>query len=246
MLVFPDPPTRQDFGNAKLFGPGPPLGFELSKDIPNPNLQELARHVLLRVCNVVIAIRKDPHPNEPASSCRGEIACGEGGSSGIRLIKDREGKRMHGSEKRIGTGRTQVAGIFVQEGTCQKLGSVSGGMICQSVSVIPAECTSAVFPFLRIFARWIEHSQSSPKGRQDDGWWTEGFMGVYKESIVNCKRRSGESWRQDWELIQVCSRVCRRRLRLVLRLILRHQGIGKTSDYCTLGRGRVVFVRVGH
>ena len=93
MLVLPDPPTRQDFGNAKLFGPGPPLGFELSKDIPNPNLQELARHVLFRMCNVVVAIRKDPHPNEPAGSCRGEIACGESGSSGVRLIKDREGKR---------------------------------------------------------------------------------------------------------------------------------------------------------
>src|SRR4029077_9003462 len=174
------------------------------------------------------------------------IACGKGSSSGIRLIENGESKRMYGPDERIGAGRPQVAGIFVQEGTCQKLGSVSGGMICQSVSVIPAECASAVFPFLGIFARWIEHSQASPKGRQDEGWWTEGFMGIYKEFIVNCKRKSGEFWRQDWELIQVCSRVCQRRLRLVLRLILRHRGIGKTSDYGTIGRRRVAFVRVGH
>jgi hypothetical protein len=195
-LVFPDPPSRQDFGNAKLFGPGPPLGFELSKDIPNPNLQELARHVLLRVCNVVIAIRKDPHANEPAGSCRSEIACSEGGSSGVRLIKDREGKRMHGPEKRIGTGRTQVAGVFVQEGTCQKLGSVSGRTICQSVSVVPAECASTIFPIVGIFARGIEHSQSHPKSWQDNGWWTEGFMGVYKKFILHDKRSSGQPRRQ--------------------------------------------------
>src|SRR5580704_18839497 len=104
MLVFPDPPTRQDFGNAKLFGPGPPLGLELSQDIPNPNLQELARHVLLRMRNVVIAIRKDPHPNEPAGSCRSEIAGREGGSAGVRLIEDSEYKGMYGPEDGIGTG----------------------------------------------------------------------------------------------------------------------------------------------
>jgi hypothetical protein len=64
--MFWDPPTRKDFGNAKLFGPWSPLWFELSKDVPNTNLQELARHVLLSVRNVVIAIREDPHPDESA------------------------------------------------------------------------------------------------------------------------------------------------------------------------------------
>ena len=150
--MLPDPPTWEDFGNAKLFGPGPPLGFELSEDIPNTDLQELACHVLLCVCDVVKAVRQDPHPNEPTGSCRSEIACGEGSSSGIRLIEDREGKRMYGPEKRIGTGRPQVAGVFMQEGARQKLGSVSGSMICQSVSVVPAECASTIFPILRIFA----------------------------------------------------------------------------------------------
>src|SRR5712671_991012 len=110
MSVFPDPPTREDFGNAEFFCPGPPLGFELSEDISNTNLQELARHVLLRVCNVVIAVRQDSHPNDPSGSRRSEIACGEGGSSGIRLIEDSEGKRVYGPDERIGTGRTQVAG----------------------------------------------------------------------------------------------------------------------------------------
>jgi hypothetical protein len=89
-VVFWNPPTREEFGNAQLFCPGSPLGFELSKDIPNTNLQELARHALFRVCNVVIAIRKDPHPDEPAGSCRSEIACGERSSSGICLIEDGE------------------------------------------------------------------------------------------------------------------------------------------------------------
>src|SRR5580704_15254807 len=115
-VVFWNPPTREEFGNAQLFCPGSPLGFELSKDIPNTNLQELARHALFRVCNVVIPIREDPHPDEPAGSCRSEIACSESGSSGIRLIEDGEDKRMYGPDERIGTGRTQVAGIFVQEG----------------------------------------------------------------------------------------------------------------------------------
>src|SRR5580700_5549773 len=67
--MFWNPPTREEFGDAQLFGPGAPLGFELSNGIPNTNLQEFARHMLLRVCNVVIAIWKDPHPDEPASSC---------------------------------------------------------------------------------------------------------------------------------------------------------------------------------
>jgi hypothetical protein len=98
------------------------LGFELRKHIPDPDLQELARHVLFRMCNVVIAIRKDPHPNEPAGSRSSEIACSEGSSSGVRLVEDGEGKRMYSPSKRIRTGRTQVAGIFVQEGTRQKLG----------------------------------------------------------------------------------------------------------------------------
>ena len=115
--VFWDPPTREDFGNAKLFGPRSPLGFELSKDIPDPNLQELTRHVLLRVGNVVISIWKYPHPNEPARSCRSEIACGESSSSGVRLVEDGEGKCMHRPDERIGAARTLVAGIFVQEGT---------------------------------------------------------------------------------------------------------------------------------
>jgi len=194
MSAFPDPPTREDFGNAKPFGPGSPLGFELSEDISNANLQELARHVLLRVRNVVIAVRQDSHPNEPTSGSRSEITCSEGGSSGIRLVKDSERKSVYGPDEWIGTGRTQVAGIFVQEGARQKLGSVSGRMICHSVSVVPAECASAIFPFSGIFARWIEHSQSRPKGGQDDGWWTEGFMGVYMNFILNCKRSSGQSW----------------------------------------------------
>jgi hypothetical protein len=80
------------------------LGFKLSQDIPDANLKELARHVLFRVCNVVIAMRKDPHPNEPAGSRRGEIACCEGSSSGIGLIEDGEGKRMCSPGERIGAG----------------------------------------------------------------------------------------------------------------------------------------------
>src|ERR1700676_702639 len=75
--MFWSPPTREEFGDAQLFGPGAPLGFELSNGIPNTNLQEFARHMLLRVRNVVIAIWKDPHPDEPASNCRRDIACGE-------------------------------------------------------------------------------------------------------------------------------------------------------------------------
>src|SRR5258708_16942121 len=180
MSVFSDPPTREDFGNAKFFGPGSPLGFELSEDISNTNLQELARHVLLRVCNVVIAVRQDSHPNEPTGSRRSEIACRGGGFSGIRLIEDSEGERVYGPGERIGAGRTQVARILVQEGACQKLGSVSGRVIRHSVSVIPAECGSAIFPILGIFARWIEHSQARPKGRHDDGWRTEGLIRVYE------------------------------------------------------------------
>jgi len=136
------------------------LGFELSDDIPNPDLKELARHVLFRVCNVAIAMRKDPHPNEPASRSRREIACGEGSSSGIGLIEDGEGKRMYGSGERIGAGRTEVAGIFAEKGACQKLGGVSGGTITQSVPIVSAECLDAIFPFLGIFARWVEDPQS--------------------------------------------------------------------------------------
>jgi hypothetical protein len=125
------------------------LGFELGEDVPNPNLQELARHVLLRVRDVVIAIRKDPHPNEPAGSCRSEIAGREGGSAGVRLIEDSECKGMYSPKDGVGTGRTQVAGIFVQEGAGQKLAGESGGVVCEPVSIIPAECPSAVLPFLR-------------------------------------------------------------------------------------------------
>src|SRR5580704_1783134 len=248
--MFWNPPTREEFGDAQLFGPGAPLGFELSNDIRNTNLQEFARHMLLRVCNVVIAIWKDPHPDEPAGSCRGEIACGEGSSSGVRRIEDGEGERVQGPGERIGTGRTEVPGIFVQEGTRQKLGSVSGRMICHAVSIVPAECASAIFPFPGIFARGIEHSQSRPKSGQNDGWWTEGFMGVYMKFILNCKRSSGQSRRQNWELIQVCFGDCRRRwrlfLRLVLLLMLRHWGIGESGKHRIIGRGLVLFGLLGH
>jgi hypothetical protein len=161
------------------------LGFELGEDIPNPNLQELARHVLLRVRNVVIAIRKDPHPNESPGSCRSEIAGREGGSAGVRLIEDSECKGMYGPEDGIGAGRTQVAWIFVQEGAGQKLAGESGRVVCQPVSVIPAECASAVLPFLRILARRIEHAESRSKGSQDDGWWTVGFVRIYLKFILN-------------------------------------------------------------
>jgi hypothetical protein len=64
-LMFWNPPARQQFGNAQPLGPGSPLGFELGNDIPNTNLQEFARHVLLSVSNIVIAIWKDAHPHEP-------------------------------------------------------------------------------------------------------------------------------------------------------------------------------------
>jgi len=138
------------------------LGFKLSQDIPNTDLQELARHVLFRVCDVVIAMWKDPHANEPAGSRGSEIACGEGSSPGVRLIEDGEDKGMHGQGERIGAGRTEIAGIFAQKGACQKLGGVSGRTICQSVSIVSAECASAIFPFLGIFARWVDDPQSRP------------------------------------------------------------------------------------
>jgi len=170
------------------------LGLELGEDVPNPNLQELARHVLLRVRDIVIAIRKYPHPNKPSSSCRSEIAGRARGSTGVRLIEDSECKGMYGPEEGIGTGRTQVAGIFVQEGSGQKLAGESGGMVFQPVSVIPAECGGAVLPLLRILARWVEHAESRSKGRQDDGWWTVGFVRIYLKFILNRKRGSGESW----------------------------------------------------
>src|SRR4029077_906220 len=173
-----------------------PLGFKLSQDIPDTNLQELARHVLFGVCNVVIAMRKDPHPNEPAGRCRSEIACGEGSSSGIGLIEDREGKRMYGPGQRIGAVRTEVARIFAQKGACQKLSGVSGGTICQSVPVVSAECAAAIFPFLGIFARWIDHSQSCAKSRQNDGGWAEGFVGIDNKFVFNGHRSSGQSGRQ--------------------------------------------------
>jgi hypothetical protein len=64
-------------------------------------------------------------------------------------------------------------------------------MICHSVSIVPSECVSAILPFPGIFVRRIEHSQSRPKGRQDDGRWTEGFMSVYMKFILNRKRSSG-------------------------------------------------------
>src|SRR4029077_1634130 len=248
--MFWNPPAREEFGNSQLFGPRPPLGFELSDDIPNTNLQEFARHMLLSVCNVVIAIWKDPHSNEPAGSCRSEIACGKGRSSMVRLIEDGEGKRMYGPDERIAAGRTQVAGIFVQEGTYQKLGSVSGRMICHPVSIVPAERVSAIFPCPGIFVRRIEHSQSRPKGGQDHGWWTKGFMSVYMKFILNCKRSSGQSWRQDWELIQVCFGCRRRRrrlgLRLILYLILRHRCIGKGREHCIISQRQVVFGLIGY
>src|SRR5258708_7042874 len=122
-------------------------------------------------------------------------------------------------------------------------------MICHSVSVVPAECASAIFPFSGIFARWIEHSQSRPKGRQDDGWWTEGFMGVYMNFVLNCKRRSSQSRRQDWELIQVRFGVSRRRWRLVLRpilrLILRQGCIGKGGEHCVISPVQVLIGLLG-
>ena len=119
------------------------------------------------------------------------------------LSKTVKASAMYCPEKRIGTGRPQVAGVFMQEGARQKLGSVSGSMIRQSVSVVSAECASTIFPILRIFARSIEHSQPRPKSWQDESWWTKGFMGVYEKFIVQCKRSSGQPGRQDWELIQV-------------------------------------------
>jgi hypothetical protein len=153
---------------------------------------------VLGACNLVIAIRKDPHSNEPAGRCRSEVPCREGSSSGICLIEDCEGKCMDGPDERIGTCRSQVAGIFVQEGTCQKLSSVSGPTICQSVSVIPAKCVGAIFPLFRIFARWIKHSRSCAKGWQDDGWWTEGFVFVYAKFILGSvkPRSSGRKYKR--------------------------------------------------
>src|SRR5580658_1387661 len=165
---------------------GPHWGSNSVRTFPMP----ICRNSLA-VCNVVIAIRKDSHSNEPTGRCRSEIACGEGSSSGICLIEDGEGKCMDGPDERIGTCRTQVARIFVQEGPRQKLSSVSGRTICQSVSVIPAKCVGAIFPLFRIFARRIKHSQSCAKGWQDDGWWTEGFVFVYAKFIFKRKPRPG-------------------------------------------------------
>src|ERR1700680_3128911 len=119
-------------------------------------------------------------------------------------------------------------------------------MICHSVSVVSAECGTAIFPFLGIFVRWIEHSQSRAKRRQDDGWWTEGFMDVDLKFILKCKRSSGQSRRQDWELIQVCFRARVRRWRLVLGLILWHRGIGKSGDPFIFTQGHGPSGLVGH
>src|SRR5260370_10067741 len=191
--MFWNPPTREEFGNAQFLGPRSPLWFELSNDIPNTSLHDFARDVLISVSSVVIASWKDAHPHEPACSCRSEIACGEGSSSVVRLIEDSEGKRMYGPDERIRTRRTQVAGIFVQEGTCQKLGRVSGRMICHSVSIVPAECACAVFPFLRIFARWVAHSQARPKGRPHAGGGTQGFMSVVMKFILTTHNSPGHT-----------------------------------------------------
>jgi hypothetical protein len=58
-------------------------------------------------------------------------------------------------------------------------------MVCQPVSVIPAECASSILPFLRVFTGRIEHAESRSKGRQDDGWWTEGFVRIDLKFILN-------------------------------------------------------------
>jgi len=229
-----------------VIGPRSPLGFKLSQDVPDTNLQELARHVLFGVCNVFIAMRKDPHPNEPAGRRCSEIACGEGSSSGIGLIEDREGKRMYGPGERIGAGGTEVAGIFAQKGACQKLGGVSGGTICQSVPIVSAECAGAIFPFLGIFARWIDHCQSCAKSRQNDGGWAEGFVGIDNKFVFNGHRSSGQSGRQNWVLIQMCSGDCRRLWKWILGLILRLGGIGKSDDHCIMRREHLLLGPVGH
>ena len=67
--VFGNPPSWKDLRKVYFLCPRPPFGLELSNDISNAELQKLTRHVLFCVCEIVIAIRKDAHPNEPSGSC---------------------------------------------------------------------------------------------------------------------------------------------------------------------------------
>ncbi|MEG9438382.1 hypothetical protein JAO29_19730 [Edaphobacter sp. HDX4] len=100
-----EPTTREGSSEGVSLGPRSPFGFELRNHVPNTYCQELTRHTLFRVCDIVIAIRKDTHAYEPTGGSGSEITRGgEGVFSGLRLIDNSEGKRMKCSAERISAG----------------------------------------------------------------------------------------------------------------------------------------------
>jgi len=167
-----------------FFDPWSPLGLKLSSHVSYSNLQKLTGHVLSRVRQIVVAVRKDAYAHKTPGRRRSEITDRHSVSAGIRLVDNGKGERVESSAERVGAGGALVARIFVQKETRKKLRSLPGGAIGNSVAVVPAKCISAVLPFSGVVVRWIKHLEACPECWQNHGRRTKGLMDIEQKLIV--------------------------------------------------------------
>src|SRR6266404_8528719 len=118
-----NPPGRKNFRKMYFFDPWSPLGLKLSSHVSYSNLQKLTGHVLSRVRQIVVAVRKDAYAHKTPGRRRSEITYRQSVSAGIRLVDNGKGERVESSAERVSAGGALVARIFVQKETRKKLRS---------------------------------------------------------------------------------------------------------------------------
>lgn len=152
-----------------FFDPWSPLGLKLSSHVSYSNLQKLTGHVLSRVRQIVVAVRKDAYAHKTPGRRRSEITDRQSVSAGIRLVDNGKGERVESSAERVGAGGALVARIFVQKETRKKLRSLPGGAVGLFVAVDSGKCASAIFPFSWVVVWWIQHLEACTKRRKNYG-----------------------------------------------------------------------------
>ena len=167
-----------------FFDPGSPLGLKLSRYVSDSDLQELTGHVLSRVRYIVIAVRKDAHAHKTPGRRGSEITYRKSVSAGIRFVDNGKGERVESSAERVGAGGTLVARIFVQKEARNKLRSLPGGAIGNSVAVVPAKCISTVLPFSGVVVRWIKHLEACAECWQNHRRRAKGLMDIEQKLIL--------------------------------------------------------------